>query len=81
MTPERLAHLAALELFPGAVLSAYGLGLRGRRLERLAAACAGLATALAALPLAGSGFGSLSLVLTPFAAFLWFLGAVVAPRV
>ncbi|HVA65587.1 MAG TPA: proton-conducting transporter membrane subunit [Elusimicrobiota bacterium] len=89
MSASRLLWTAALAALPGAVLAAYALGARGRRLYALAAAAAGLLTVVAAAPLAleffrpmGSGPGNfflLSTVLVPFAALLWLMTVVTTP--
>ncbi|MBI4346571.1 MAG: hypothetical protein HY553_06930 [Elusimicrobia bacterium] len=79
--------LAALAALPGSVIGAYAAGERGRRLYRVAAACACLLVACAALPLAlrlggapaGFRFPALASVLVPFAAVLWLITVVVTP--
>jgi len=89
MVASRLLWMTALAAPPGAVLAAYALGTRGRRLYTLAAAATSLLTAVAAAPLAleffrplGSGPGNFSLlstVLVPFAALLWLMAVVTTP--
>lgn len=87
MSLERFAWPAALAACPGAVLAAYALGLSGRRLFSLAAACGCALAAVSALPLAAEflsaapapGVAPLSIVLVPFAALLWLLTVIVTP--
>ncbi|MEK7743840.1 MAG: proton-conducting transporter membrane subunit, partial [Elusimicrobiota bacterium] len=84
---DSLLWLVILAAPTGAVLGAYRLGLRGRRLYLLCAACACLLAAAAAAPLAlrllgrpaWSGLAPLPLLLVPFAALLWLLTVLVTP--
>ena len=84
MGTERDLWIAALAALPAAVLTSYALGARERRLYYIAASCAALLTAVAAVPLAlelirPTEAKPLSTVLVPFAAFLWLLTVVVTP--
>lgn len=90
MIPIDDARLAVLAVPPLAVIAAYGIGLRGRAMYRLAFACAAALLAAASLPLARAmlppiadkaGSTGVSVVLTPFAALIWFIGVATTPVV